>query len=137
MFANGTHICPRRGIAEYGVFDLTQETRRDAVLVGIRAAIEFFQPGSFGALVVGVGNFVVIRIGASVKAFSARAGWAPVFPVGNAVQVLVRAAACADRAYFMGAKVKYISNAITVGIDFTQEVNQANAKLKVVAVFFL
>lgn len=34
LFADGTHICPRRGIAEYGVFDLTQETRRDAVLVG-------------------------------------------------------------------------------------------------------
>ena len=34
LFANGTHVCPRRGIAEYGVFDQTQATRRSEVYVG-------------------------------------------------------------------------------------------------------
>lgn len=34
LFANGTHICPRRGIMEYGVFDQTQETRRKEIYVG-------------------------------------------------------------------------------------------------------
>lgn len=34
LFAKGTHICPRRGIAEYGVFDQALETRRDAIFVG-------------------------------------------------------------------------------------------------------
>jgi len=34
LFANGTHICPRRGIAEYGVFDQTQTARRDKINVG-------------------------------------------------------------------------------------------------------
>lgn len=33
-FANGQHICPRRGIAAYGVFDQTQETRRDEIYIG-------------------------------------------------------------------------------------------------------
>lgn len=34
LFANGTHICPRRGIAEYGVFDQTQATRRKEIYIG-------------------------------------------------------------------------------------------------------
>jgi hypothetical protein len=34
IFANGEHICPRRGIATYGVFDQTQDTRRSEVHVG-------------------------------------------------------------------------------------------------------
>ncbi len=34
LFANGTHICPRRGITEYGVFDQTQATRRKEINVG-------------------------------------------------------------------------------------------------------
>lgn len=34
LFAKGTHICPRRGIAEYGVFDRMQENRRNAIFVG-------------------------------------------------------------------------------------------------------
>ena len=34
LFAGGTHICPRRGIAEYGVFDQTQATRRSEIYVG-------------------------------------------------------------------------------------------------------
>lgn len=34
IFANGEHICPRRGIAAYGVFDQTQETRRNEIYVG-------------------------------------------------------------------------------------------------------
>jgi len=34
LFANGTHICPRRGIAEYGVFDQTQSTRRKEFYIG-------------------------------------------------------------------------------------------------------
>ena len=34
IFANGEHICPRRGISAYGVFDRTQETRRTEVYVG-------------------------------------------------------------------------------------------------------
>ena len=34
LFANGTHICPRRGIAEYGVFDQTQATRRSEIYIG-------------------------------------------------------------------------------------------------------
>ena len=34
LFANGTHICPRRGIAEYGVFDKTLATRRKEIYVG-------------------------------------------------------------------------------------------------------
>ena len=34
LFANGTHICPRRGIAEYGVFDQTQATRRSDIYIG-------------------------------------------------------------------------------------------------------
>ena len=34
LFANGTHICPRRGISEYGVFDQTQATRRKEIYVG-------------------------------------------------------------------------------------------------------
>lgn len=33
LFANGTHVCPRRGIAEYGVFDQTQATRRSKIYV--------------------------------------------------------------------------------------------------------
>ena len=34
IFANGEHICPRRGITAYGVFDQTQETRRGEIYVG-------------------------------------------------------------------------------------------------------
>ncbi|MEQ8694471.1 MAG: hypothetical protein RIC85_03985 [Gammaproteobacteria bacterium] len=34
IFANGEHICPRRGITAYGVFDQTQETRRSEIYVG-------------------------------------------------------------------------------------------------------
>ena len=33
LFANGTHICPRRGIGEYGVFDQTQATRRREIYI--------------------------------------------------------------------------------------------------------
>lgn len=34
LFADGTHICPRRGIAAYGVFDKTQTTRRSEIYIG-------------------------------------------------------------------------------------------------------
>lgn len=34
IFARGKHICPRRGISAYGVFDQTQETRRSEINVG-------------------------------------------------------------------------------------------------------
>lgn len=34
MFANGEHVCPRRGIGTYGVFDLSMGTRRTDVMVG-------------------------------------------------------------------------------------------------------
>ena len=34
IFANGEHICPRRGISAYGVFDCTQETRRSEIYIG-------------------------------------------------------------------------------------------------------
>lgn len=34
IFANGDHICPRRGISAYGVFDQTQETRRSEIYLG-------------------------------------------------------------------------------------------------------
>ena len=34
LFANGTHICPKRGIAEYGVFDRSQATRRSEIFIG-------------------------------------------------------------------------------------------------------
>ena len=34
LFANGEHICPRRGISEYGVFDQTQNTRRREIYIG-------------------------------------------------------------------------------------------------------
>ena len=34
LFASGTHVCPRRGIAEYGVFDQTQATRRSEIYIG-------------------------------------------------------------------------------------------------------
>ncbi|MEW8372651.1 MAG: hypothetical protein AB2722_01980 [Candidatus Thiodiazotropha sp.] len=34
VFADGEHICPRRGIFEYGVFDQKQETRRTEIYVG-------------------------------------------------------------------------------------------------------
>lgn len=34
LFANGTHVCPKRGIAEYGVFDQTQTTRRSGIYIG-------------------------------------------------------------------------------------------------------
>lgn len=33
-FAQGEHVCPRRGIATYGVFDRTSEVRRSELLVG-------------------------------------------------------------------------------------------------------
>lgn len=34
LFAKGAHICPRRGIAEYGVYDKVREARRNAIFVG-------------------------------------------------------------------------------------------------------
>lgn len=34
LFANGKHICPRRGIQEYGVFDQSQATRRREIYIG-------------------------------------------------------------------------------------------------------
>ncbi|WP_299810442.1 hypothetical protein [uncultured Roseibium sp.] len=34
IFANGNHICPRRGITAYGVFDQTQESRRSEIHIG-------------------------------------------------------------------------------------------------------
>lgn len=34
LFANGQHICPRRGISEYGVFDKSSEIRRESLIVG-------------------------------------------------------------------------------------------------------
>lgn len=34
LFADGEHICPRRGITEYGVFDKTQSSRRKEINVG-------------------------------------------------------------------------------------------------------
>lgn len=34
IFANGEHICPRRGISAYGVFDKNQETRRSEIHIG-------------------------------------------------------------------------------------------------------
>jgi hypothetical protein len=33
-FANGEHICPRRGIAAYGVYDRSRKTRRETINVG-------------------------------------------------------------------------------------------------------
>lgn len=33
-FASGSHICPRAGIAQYGVFDANNTPRRDDVLIG-------------------------------------------------------------------------------------------------------
>lgn len=34
LFANGEHICPRRGISQYGVFDKTQKSRRTNINIG-------------------------------------------------------------------------------------------------------
>jgi hypothetical protein len=34
LFATGEHVCPRRGIGDYGVFDKLRITRRAEVLVG-------------------------------------------------------------------------------------------------------
>ncbi|WP_323844102.1 hypothetical protein [Microbulbifer magnicolonia] len=34
IFANGEHICPRRGIFEYGVYDQKQNTRKKEVYIG-------------------------------------------------------------------------------------------------------
>ena len=34
LFANGTHLCPRRGIAEYSVFDQAQATRHHEIYIG-------------------------------------------------------------------------------------------------------
>lgn len=34
LFANGRHICARRGISEYGVFDQSQATRRHEIYIG-------------------------------------------------------------------------------------------------------
>ncbi len=34
QFADGTHICPRKGIATYGVFDKTMSTRRTSINIG-------------------------------------------------------------------------------------------------------
>lgn len=33
-FARGEHVCPRRGIATYGVYDSNRKTRRDTINVG-------------------------------------------------------------------------------------------------------
>lgn len=33
-FATGEHVCPRRGVAAYGVFDRSMGTRRTDVIVG-------------------------------------------------------------------------------------------------------
>lgn len=33
-FANGDHVCPRRGIASYGVFDKSQVVRRTDIMIG-------------------------------------------------------------------------------------------------------
>ncbi len=34
IFSRGEHICPKRGIAEYGVFDLGQQSRRKEIHIG-------------------------------------------------------------------------------------------------------
>lgn len=34
QFASGEHVCPRRGISAYGVFDKSQQSRRDSLLIG-------------------------------------------------------------------------------------------------------
>ena len=34
LFARGSHVCPRRGISEYGVYDQAQETRRKTIHIG-------------------------------------------------------------------------------------------------------
>lgn len=34
QFANGEHVCPRRGISAYGVFDKSQQSRRDTLMIG-------------------------------------------------------------------------------------------------------
>ena len=34
LFAKGEHICPRRGISAYGVFDQSQTTRRKDIYIG-------------------------------------------------------------------------------------------------------
>lgn len=34
IFANGNHICPRRGISQYGVFDKTLRNRRSEINIG-------------------------------------------------------------------------------------------------------
>jgi len=34
VFANGEHICPRRGISAYGVYDKQSQTRRDRIHLG-------------------------------------------------------------------------------------------------------
>lgn len=34
QFADGTHVCPRKGIAAYGVFDKTMTTRRTSINIG-------------------------------------------------------------------------------------------------------
>ena len=34
VFADGEHVCPRRGIAAYGVFDKSATVRRSQVNVG-------------------------------------------------------------------------------------------------------
>ena len=34
LFADGEHVCPRRGIAQFGVYDRTKLTRRSEILVG-------------------------------------------------------------------------------------------------------
>ena len=33
-FSKGEHICPRRGIAAYGVYDIARKTRRDTINIG-------------------------------------------------------------------------------------------------------
>ena len=35
QFASGEHVCPRRGIAAYGVFDRNEQSRRDALMIGV------------------------------------------------------------------------------------------------------
>ena len=34
QFASGEHVCPRRGISAYGVFDKSQQSRRDSLMIG-------------------------------------------------------------------------------------------------------
>jgi len=35
QFASGEHVCPRRGIAAYGVFDRNEQSRRETMMIGV------------------------------------------------------------------------------------------------------